>query len=254
MSIGSIGGALAANHFWSGTSAAVGQSSFLQQLNTTVKSDAETRLEEYTEYLKKRFGANVIVKDVGNDQKSIDQMGATTSGYNNVVIAPNILERMAGDLEMAAYYEGKIKQGLDRFPIVQAQLSAAGHEVYSYGVHIDSHGTVYTYVCGDLKPEVRAKIEAQIRAEQAAKKARREMFSHLHQEAAEERRELLEAQNQKREMERILRDRVFDTDANLHIVNPSQVVDFTVMAYQSGMGGTAGIPAEAVLTITQAQI
>lgn len=254
MSIGSIGGAIATNRFGSRIPTAAGQPSFIQQLNITVKSDGETRLEEYAEYLRKRFGANVIVKDVGNDQKSVDQMGASTSGYNNVVIAPNILERMAGDPETAAYYEGKIKQGLDRFPIVQAELSAAGHEVYSYGVHIDSHGTVYTYVCGDLKPEVRAKIEAQIKAEQAAKKARREMFNQLHQQAAEERRELLEAQNQKREMERILRDRVFDTDANLHIINPSQAVDSTVMAYQSGMGGTAGIPAEAVLTITQAQI
>lgn len=233
---------------------AAGQAGFLRQLNSTAESEASARLEEYADSLRKRLGANVIVEDVGNDQKSVDRMGAGTSGYNNVVIAPNILERMAGDPGTAAYYEGKIKQGLDRFPVVQAELSAAGFEVYSYGVHIDSHGTVYTYVCGDLKPEVRARIEAQIRAEQAAKKARREMFSHLHQEAAEKRRELLEAQNQKREMERILRDRVFDTDTNFHIINPSKAVDPTVMAYQSGMGGTAGIPAEAVLTITQAQI
>lgn len=254
MGIGSIGGAVAANRFGFRTPSAAEQPSFIQQLNTTIKSDTETRLEEYADYLRKRFGANVIVQDVGTDQKSVDQMGASTSGYNNVVIAPNILERMVNDPETAVYYEGKIKQGLDRFPIVQAELSAAGFDVYSYGVHIDSRGTVYTYVCGDLKPEVRAKIEAQIRAEQAAKKARREMFNQLHQEAAEERRELLEAQNQKREMERILRDRVFDTDTNFHIINPSKAVDPTVMDYQSGMGGTAGIPAEVVLTITQTQI
>lgn len=254
MGIGSIGGAVAANRFGFRTPATAEQPSFIQQLNTTVKSDTETRLEEYADSLRKKFGANVFVWDVGTDQKSVDQMGASTSGYNNVVIAPNILVRMADDPETAAYYEGKIRQGLDRFPIVQAELSAAGFDVYSYGVHIDSHGTVYTYVSGDLKPEVRARIEAQIRAEQSAKKARREMFNQLHQEAAEERRELLEAQNQKREMERILRNRVFDTDTNFHIINPSKAVNPTVMDYQSGMGGTAGIPAEAVLTITQAQI
>lgn len=221
MGIGSIGGTVAANRFGFRPPAAVEQPSFIQQLNTTVKSDTKTRLEEYADYLRKRFGANVIVRDVGTDQKSVDQMGASTSGYNNVVIAPNILERMANDPETAAYYEGKIKQGLDRFPIVQAELSAAGHEVYSYGVHIDSRGTVYTYVCGDLKPEVRARIEAQIRAEQAAKKARREMFNQLHQEAAEERRVLLERQNVKRAEAEAVLQRIVGRDTTYHFVTPS---------------------------------
>lgn len=211
-----------------------GQPSFIQQLNSTVKSDTETRLEQYAEYLRKRFGANVIVEDVGNDQKSVDRMGASTSGYNNVVIAPNILERMANDPETAAYYEGKIKQGLDRFPVVQAQLSAAGHEVYSYGVHIDSHGTVYTYVCGDLKPEVRARIEAQIRAEQAAKKARREMFNQLHQEAAEERRAILEAQNQKRAEAEAALQKVLGGDTACHFITPSLAVPSVTESYGSG--------------------
>lgn len=234
MSIGSIGGAVAANRFGFGTLAAAGQPSFIQQLNTTVKSDAENRLEEYAEYLRKRFGANIIVKDVGTDQKSVDQMGASTSGYNNVVIAPNILERMAGDPETAAYYEGKIKQGLDRFPMVQAQLSAAGHEVYSYGVHIDSHGTVYTYVCGDLKPEVRAKIEAQIRAEQAAKKARREMFNQMHQEAAEERRALLEWQKEKRTEAEAVLQRTLGADTAYHFITPSPEAPSITANYESG--------------------
>lgn len=232
MSIGSIGGAVAANLFGSWAPVAAGQPGFLQQISSTVKSDGEARLEEYADYLRKRFGANVIVKDVGNDQKSVDQMGASTSGYNNVVIAPNILERMAGDPETAAYYEGKIRQGLDRFPTVQAELSAAGHEVYSYGVHIDSHGTVYTYVCGDLKPEVRARIEAQIRAEQAAKKARREMFNQRHQEAAEERRALLERQNQKRAEAEAALQRTLGEDTVCHFITPSLGVPSITADYE----------------------
>ena len=59
----------------------------------------------------------------------------------------------------------------------------------------------------------------------------------------------MEAQNQKREMERILRDRVFDTDTNFHIINPSKAVDPTVMDYQSGMGGkTKAVTAKPAVT------
>ncbi len=145
-------------------------------------------MEAYKEYLKEKYGANVAVRDVGKDQKSIDALGAGTAGFNNVVIAPNILEKMANDPEKAAYYEGKIKQGLDGFRKCQAELSAAGHEIHSYGVVVHSDGTVYIYVCGDLKPEVRAKIEAQVKAEQEEKAARRRGYMELSQEAAKESR------------------------------------------------------------------
>ncbi len=166
-------------------------------------------MEAYKEYLKEKYGANVAVRDVGKDQKSIDALGAGTAGFNNVVIAPNILEKMANDPEKAAYYEGKIKQGLDGFRKCQAELSAAGHEIHSYGVVVHSDGTVYIYVCGDLKPEVRAKIEAQVKAEQEEKAARRRGYMELSQEAAEKRRLTLETYRQEQMMAEMLGGNTF---------------------------------------------
>ncbi len=138
----------------------------LQKTWETAESGAPSGTEQYVEHLKERYGANVMIKNVGNDQRSIDNFGASIAGYNNVVIAPNILEKMANDPAKAAYYESKIQSALNSFPRCQAELSAMGHEIYSYAVGVDENGVVHTYVTGDLKPEVRAKMEARVKAEQ----------------------------------------------------------------------------------------
>ena len=143
--------------------------------------------DAYQNYLKQRYG-NVMIQDVGKDQRSMDRLGAGTTGMGNVVIAPNILEQMAGDPGKAAYYEGKIQHYFASAPHYAAQLSAMGHEVWSSGIVIHSDGTVTHYICGDLKPEVRARIEAQIRAEEAAKAKRKREYQRRQEEAAEARR------------------------------------------------------------------
>lgn len=74
---------------------------------------------------------------------------------------------------------------------------ALTHEIHSYGVYVESDGTVYTYVCGGLKPEVRAKIEAKIKAEDEAKAKRKKQYRKHHEEVLE---------NHKRQMELVYRD------------------------------------------------
>jgi len=185
---------------------------------STVQATEETdtsKVEEYTEYLKLRY-RNVIIQDVGKDQKSMDTLGANTAGYNNVVIAANILEKMANDPQKAAYYENKIQMGLNNFPKCQAQLSAMGHEVYSYGVVVHSDGTVYTYVCGDLKPEVRAKIEAKIKAEQEEKTKRKQHYLELSEEAAEKRKQQMEINYKKQNMMKLLSNHKINVES-LHL-------------------------------------
>lgn len=142
-----------------------------------------SKKEIYQEYLKRRYG-NVMIQDVGKDQRSIDSIGAGTSGTGNVVIAPNILEQMVNDPQKAAYYEGKIQHYYDTLPACQAQLSLIGHEIHSSGIVIHSDGTVTHYVSGDLKPEVRARIEAQMRAEAEAKAERKRAYLRQSEEAA----------------------------------------------------------------------
>ncbi len=151
-----------------------------------------SKKEIYQEYLKRRYG-NVMIQDVGKDQRSMDSIGAGTSGTGNVVIAPNILEQMANDPQKAAYYEGKIQHYYDTLPACQAQLSLMGHEIHSSGIVIHSDGTVTHYVSGDLKPEIRARIEAQMRAEAEAKAERKRAYLRRSEEAAYQRRLEMEA-------------------------------------------------------------
>ena len=179
---------------------ATGKTSFADTVKQTAENSSASREEQYVEYLKQRYGANVMVKNIGNDQRSIDNFGASIAGYNNVAIAPNILEKMANDPEKAAYYEKIIQKELDNIPRCKAAMSMNGFEMSSYAVGIDENGVGHVYVTGDLKPEVRAKIEAKVRAEQAAKRKRRQRYQELAEEAAQKRREQTELTNRKQTM------------------------------------------------------
>ncbi len=171
-----------------------------------------TNADRYKNYLQSKYGCVLMVRDMGKDQKSFDALGAGTAGCSNVVIAPDILEKMANDPEKAAYYEGKIQDYFDSVPRYQAELSAMGHEIHSSGMVIHSDGTVTHYICGDLKPEVRARIEARVKAEQEEKANRRKMYMELGKEAAEERRQITEYYSERQAAVRALQNRVFSTD------------------------------------------
>ncbi len=210
---------------------AAGQTSFTEQLKNTAESNGAIRVDEYTEYLKSRYGANVMVRNVGKDQKSFDSLAGTV-GYNNVVIAPNILEQMANDPEKAAYYENKIQKGLNDFTIVQAQLSAAGFQISSYGVCVHPDGTVSTYTGGDLKPEVRAKIEAKMKAEDEEKAKRKKQYQERSEEAAAERRRIAENQYHAHLMEQMRNSQIYDSSVGFYIVGQTQPVVPAVSAYE----------------------
>lgn len=210
---------------------------FAKQLQNTAETGI-AGVDAYKEYLNSKYG-NVEVKDVGRDQKSIDAVGAGTAGTGNVVIAPNILEQMANDPEKAAYYEGKIQHYFDSLPRVKAELSAMGHEIHSSGVIIHPDGTVTHYISGDLKPEVRAKIEAQVKAEQEEKAKRRKQYQELGEEAAEKRRLLTEQYQQRLMKAETMQRQIFDA-ANFHVVGQSQMAAAAVNAYESAISSYAG--------------
>ena len=241
MSILGVNGALAGAYQYANRTQKTGTSgvSFTEQLQKTGEAADTSKVEAYRKYLEQKYGT-VIVKDVGKDQRSIDAIGSSTSGYNNVVIAPNILEQMANDPEKAAYYESKIQAGLDNFPKVQAQLSAAGFEIYSYGVGIEADGTVYTYTCGDLKPEVRAKIEAQIKAEQEERAKRKKQYQELSQEAAEKRKLEMEIAYKRRNMTELIANKTAETGRVTYAGTP-ETMSSAITAYTQNIMEAAGI-------------
>lgn len=196
------------------------QTGFAENLQGAAKSGAE-KVDAYQEYLEARYGT-AIIQSVGKDQRSIDKIGSGTAGTGNVVIAPNILEQMANDPEKAAYYEEKIQHYFNSVPRIKAELSAMGHEIHSSGIVIHPDGTVTHYISGDLKPEVRAKIEAQIKAEREEKENRKKEYRELSEEAAEKRRLLMEQYQQRKLRTEALQNQLIDS-ADLYFVGQPQL-------------------------------
>ena len=186
-----------------------------------------SKVDTYTEYLKAKYG-NIMIQNVGSDQKSMDSLGTGTYGMNNIVIAPNVLETMANDPKKAAYYEKMIQDFFASQSTVKAQMAVGGFEIQSYGMVIHPDGTAHYYVCGDVSPEKKAKIEAQMKAEDEEKAKRRRQYLERSEEAAEKRRQIEEINMQKSK-----KDAAFDD--NISAVNVLSEVDraAAIAAYEN---------------------
>ena len=193
-----------------------------------------SKVDAYTEQLRAKYG-NVMITNVGKDQNSMDNLGMGTAGTSNVVIAPNILEQMANEPEKAAYYEEKIQYYFDSLPRYTAELSAMGHEIHSSGIVVHPDGTVSHYISGDLKPEEKAKIDAQIKAEQEEKAKRKKQYQERSQEAAEERVRVEKIKYQNQLIEQIQNGQRFDSTINFYIVGQTQPVTPVVSAYEKAI-------------------
>lgn len=242
MSILGVNGALAGAYQYANKAqkTATSGTSFTEQLQKTGEAANTSKVDTYTEYLKQRYGAGVSIQNVGKDQSSIDRIGAGTAGTGNVVIAQNILEQMANDPETAAYYEEKIQNYFNSVPRYQVELSAMGHEIHSSGIVIHPDGTVTHYISGDLKPEVRAKIDAKMKAEDEEKAKRKKHYQELSEEAAEKRKLEMELAYKRQNITELLARQVVDTSRITYTVTP-EVMSSAVAAYENHIMGATGI-------------
>ena len=234
MSILGVNGALAGAYQYANRTQKAGTSrtGFTEQLQKTGEAANTSKVDTYTEYLRQKYGAGVSIQNVGKGQANIDRIGAGTAGTGNVVIAQNILEQMANDPEKAAYYEGKIQNYFNSVPRYQAELSAMGHEIHSSGIVIHPDGTVTHYISGDLKPEVRAKIEAKMKAEDEEKAKRKKRYQELSQEAAEKRRMEMETVYKRQTMEGFFASRIAQTGKVIYAGTP-EVMSSAIAAYEA---------------------
>ena len=133
------------------------------------ETDETSNVDAYLEHLKKKYG-RVTIESIGKDQASLEKAGKRMSG-NDVVIAPNILEEMAGDPKKAAYYEQKIDYFFtDVIPNGKAYAASIGLTFEPCGVVVHEDGTV-TYICGGGDSPERVAEMNRINAEKAKKKA-----------------------------------------------------------------------------------
>lgn len=148
-------------------------------------------VDAYLEHLKKKYG-RVTIESVGRDQESLEKAGRRMRD-NDVVIAPNILEDMAGDPKKALYYEQKIDYFFHTvIPQGNAICAARGLVFEPCGVVVHEDGSV-TYIggCAD-SPERVAQVNAINKAKREKQAAEREAAFTRSQAATNMRRELME--------------------------------------------------------------
>ena len=241
MSILGVNGALAGAYQYANKTQKTGArgTSFTDQLQKTGEAAETSKVDAYQKYLEQKYGP-IMVRSVGSDQKSMDALGTGTYGMNNIAIAPNILEEMANNPEKAAHYEKIIDDFFASQPMVKAQMAAGGFEIQSYGVVIHPDGTANYYVCGDVSPEKKAKIEAQMKAEDEEKAKRKQQYREQSEKAAEKRKMEMEIAYKRQTMEEMLASRVIETGRVTYAGTPESLRS-AVAAYEMSAFITQGI-------------
>ena len=237
MGIGSVNSILAAYQYEASIRAGRTQkttasgTSFTESLQEAAETGA-ARVEEYTEYLKSKYG-NVTIQSIGKDQASLDRVGKSMNG-SDVILAPNILEQMANDPEKAAYYEQKIDDFFEATPQLSASFATKELVYEPGGVVVHEDGSV-TYIggCSD-SPERVAEVNAINKAKKEKEAAQRKASLERSQEAAEQQRQIVESHYQKQILAETLQKQLSDA-SNLHIVNQSQVMAPAVAAYENAI-------------------
>ena len=241
MSILGVNGALAGAYQYANRTqkTSANKASFTEQLQKTGEAAETSKVDAYQKYLEQKYGP-IMVQSVGSDQKSMDALGTGTYGMNNIAIAPNILEEMANNPEKAAHYEKIIDDFFASQPMVKAQMAAGGFEIQSYGVVIHPDGTANYYVCGDVSPEKKAKIEAQMKAEDEEKAKRKQQYREQSEKAAEKRKMEMEIAYKRQTMEEMLASRVIETGRVTYAGTPESLRS-AVAAYEMSAFITPGI-------------
>ena len=241
MSILGVNGALAGAYQYANRTqkTSANKASFTEQLQKTGEAAETSKVDAYQKYLEQKYGP-IMVQSVGSDQKSMDALGTGTYGMNNIAIAPNVLEEMANNPEKAAHYEKIIDDFFASQPMVKAQMAAGGFEIQSYGVVIHPDGTANYYVCGDVSPEKKAKIEAQMKAEDEEKAKRKQQYHEQSEKAAEKRKMEMEIAYKRQTMEEMLVSRVIETGRVTYAGTPESLRS-AVAAYEMSAFITPGI-------------
>lgn len=98
--------------------------------------------QDYLKKLKEKYpDMDFIIADFSTDEEA-DSLLAKGKGEYNVLITPDLLEKMASDESVAAEYEGIIESSVSDIKSAKEQLGEDADMVESFGVSIDSNGEI----------------------------------------------------------------------------------------------------------------
>lgn len=217
MSILGVNGALTGAYQYTNRTQKTGTNKigFTEQLQKTGEAADTSKVDAYTEYLRSKYG-------------------------NDVVIAPNILEQMANDPKKAAYYEGKLDDFFNATPRLKASFAEQGLDYQPCGVVVHEDGSV-TYIggCGD-SPERVAEVNAINKAKREKEAAQRKTSMERSQEAADERKEQMEIIYKQRSMAEFFVSHKEDMSRVTYTGTPG-VMGSAITAYEKNIMDAAGI-------------
>ncbi len=98
--------------------------------------------QDYLKKLKDKYpDMDFIISDYSSDEEA-DSLLAKGKGEYNVLITPDLLERMAADESVAAEYEGKIEQSVADIETVKEELGEDADMIKSFNITVSADGEV----------------------------------------------------------------------------------------------------------------
>lgn len=140
---------------------------------SSTDSARSTKTQSYLTQLQVKFGSKVSVQNMAYSKTHINQIGSSTIGTGNVIIASNILEKMASDPQASQYYEQKVQAHFDTIGEAHAFMAVRGRQIVSSGVIVHPNGEVTYYSSSDYTPEEKARLEKAMKEEDEAKARKR---------------------------------------------------------------------------------
>lgn len=136
-------------------------------------SKVQIQNNSYLSQLQHKFGFKISVQDLSHTKENINQAGSSTYGTGNIIIASNILDKMASDPKVRQYYEQKIQGHFNTIGKANAFMAMRGRQIVSSGVIIHPNGEVTYYSNSDYTPEEKARLEKAMKEEDEAKAKKR---------------------------------------------------------------------------------
>lgn len=98
--------------------------------------------QDYLKKLKEKYpDMDFIISDYSSEEEA-DSLLAKGKGKYNVLITPDLLERMAADESVAAEYEGKIEQSVADIETVKEELGEDADMIKSFNITVSADGEV----------------------------------------------------------------------------------------------------------------
>jgi len=114
---------------------------YISSANEKAESLSQTAQDYLAKLKKENPNLDFIISDYSTDEEA-DALLAKGKGEYNVLITPDLLEKMAADEEVAAEYEGIIHSSIADIKTAKEELAEDADMVEKFGVSVNGDGEV----------------------------------------------------------------------------------------------------------------